>query len=163
MVDDLWNEVVVTFMSTERFIVMLIRSCSPEIFLPCTLRPMSVSSHNSSESPHVVYTSTYTQLVWQFIQDSYWSSLHIYFLWKCCDFVFVHTDNNGESKWSTISSLEKKLLKTTYPVALMYLRILYFVRNLFLFCERFLHHCWTFVQNAERGRPLRNGNISVSL
>lgn len=56
MLNDLWNEVVVTFILS--FTVMLTRSCSPETVLPRTLRPISLFSYNTSEVPHMVYSAT---------------------------------------------------------------------------------------------------------
>lgn len=62
MVSDLCNnKVVVTFTPIVRFIVMLTRSCSPEIFLHRTLRPTSLFSYNTSEAPSMVYSKTYSQ------------------------------------------------------------------------------------------------------
>lgn len=75
-----WMKVVVTFSFKMRFMVMLTRSCSPDTFLPCTLRPISLLSYISPGASHMVYSTTHNQLAEQVIQDNYkpWSFTVVY-------------------------------------------------------------------------------------
>lgn len=91
MVNVLWNEVVVTFMPVVTVIVMLTRSRSPAIFLPCTLRPISLRSYNTPEVLTVVCSTTHSQSVSLTVYPrqllcTTWSLSWCTFKKKNCDF-----------------------------------------------------------------------------